>query len=1845
MRRLLLTCLLLIFAGHYALAQTAQWNARGHVGFVFRISNKEAGRLLTKAPSDSALYRMLHTLVDTFDVVRGWRRKPDRGHFIVARIVENELRGEYVGILPYEVYLLNEYDVLSLQVVDRLGNVRTDARVKVKNQGITADPDTRTFRMRADSFWGDERFVTVELDGFRSFFEVSKHDPPYWAPSYYHNERPPFYSYLITDKNRYKPGEKVRFKSYSLTGSRSPLNKELEIWLYGAKTIRLGTVKPHRPGSYAGEFVLHDSLKLLLDKQYSISLRTSKSRVVSQTSFRYEDYQLNGDKLDASLLRPVHFFSEKNQLTIRATDVNGLPVTGSSAKVTVRPVMLMETFQPLLYISDTLLYIERQLSSSGEALIDIDPNIFQRSSMQYRVDVTLTNSEQKQLTHSLNAVFNYRSLMLHSRLQGDSVVYELHSNGISVAGVAAQIAHDDEPPRPVILPYGEKINSTVRMVNLKTADVSRQIDMGTHTPVVEITGGILRDSFSVALRNPHKIETSWYVYSGSTLIDKGTGTTMRHRSMIDDRSRSYYVEVLYTFAGTERRKHREFPFNDKQLLVDLSIPDRVYPGQNIDASILVTNQAGQPVSGVDVTALGVTSKLNYNLVDLPDYGTSSARRDAPTHFSKTSLKTKSIVLPLRYHAWAKRAGLDTMRYYQLLYPGKGGFSYSHPIEDSTQFAIYVVQEGQARQPYVVELNRKPVYYSWTTAPTRYTHYVESRRKNEVTLRLWDRVIIIDTVRFKANHKTVMSFDLRQLPPGVRTQMLSQRARAKRHSLPYGAFTAVERERHLKYIARFEGLSSPAYLVSPYQFVPLNTTDGANNISAGPILPEHHTLVQGTTRLQYQFKGGGNYHFDPNVVYYESNPRLLPDKLRNQLWTPSSTVNDLAWTEAEFLRAPDRRPAPWITRQINAVDYGTELKISLPEDKGQIGIQAVLFEDPTDGSITSACSDTRNGDVIYLLPKNNKHVIVLYNDGRYFRVENVQFRRKQRIWIDLRQSEWRKSDSSSAEWKIRAIGNCLYATTPRVMSIHERNPTRFKSDGNVQGTVYDDQGLPMPGVNVVIKGTRYGTVTDVEGNFFLEVYEGYSTVVFSFIGCKTTELTASPGMSMAVQLETDVQQLQEVVITGYGVQLRGASALAYSVSSALAGRVAGVQIVSGDESTLSLEEEPEASDAEHQLYEELLNLNQLRSNFNDVAFWEPRLYTDRKGRANFQILFPEDITRWNATVYAMNRRLQTGVARKSIKSYKPIMAQLDVPGFMVKGDTALVHGNLSNHSQDTDIEGAIRWIAPGTVMDSAVRFDKHRHHALPLVAQGTDSLEAIYTFTRNDGYADGEKRKLPVEDQGIIRANGTMSLFQNGDVVTFQANDGEERIVEVVGSPLDLWAGEARYLMNYRYACNEQLASKLMGFLAYRNVMAYEEKEFRYDQDVKRIIQRLLKNQNEEFLWSWWDVNPGTSYWVSSHVLRALKAAKDAGYRVDLDVSNVASKVSYRFDMLKSISYNDVGVLQALALWDAPVDYASYLTAMDSLVKNEERRLAQLSELYRYSMLHTKLLLLEAKQLSGMPYDRQELLRYQREGIRGEVFFFDRHGSRNWYSDELAINAVAYRIAQRDSTMEHLLPGMQMYFLSQRCKGQWNTYQSANLLTAVLPDILSMGATKKQPFRIRAEGKFTGIIQELPFQIKLAAGEQLTLRKEGGLPMYLMQYVYERVTEASQASSALEITTHLENGRPLEMGKPVAMQVRVKIGKDAAAEYVMIEVPIPASCSYTDKGSSWNETHREYFKDRVNIYHEKMNAGEYVFEIGLLPRFPGKFHVNPAQISLMYAPVINANTGIKKISVQSTEVPK
>ncbi len=134
---------------------------------------------------------------------------------------------------------------------------------------------------------------------------------------------------------------------------------------------------------------------------------------------------------------------------------------------------------------------------------------------------------------------------------------------------------------------------------------------------------------------------------------------------------------------------------------------------------------------------------------------------------------------------------------------------------------------------------------------------------------------------------------------------------------------------------------------------------------------------------------------------------------------------------------------------------------------------------------------------------------------------------------------------------------------------------FAQDRTITGTITSkDDGLPLPGVSVVVKGTKNGTQTNVDGKFSIKLSSGQNQLEIIYVGFTTQTITVGSSNVVNVALENDQKQLSEVVVVGYGTQQRkdltgSQSSIAGEAISNLAtpsfdtqlsGRAAGVQVV-------------------------------------------------------------------------------------------------------------------------------------------------------------------------------------------------------------------------------------------------------------------------------------------------------------------------------------------------------------------------------------------------------------------------------------------------------------------------------------------------------------------------------------------------------------------------------------------------------------------------------------------------------------------------------------------------------------
>lgn len=152
---------------------------------------------------------------------------------------------------------------------------------------------------------------------------------------------------------------------------------------------------------------------------------------------------------------------------------------------------------------------------------------------------------------------------------------------------------------------------------------------------------------------------------------------------------------------------------------------------------------------------------------------------------------------------------------------------------------------------------------------------------------------------------------------------------------------------------------------------------------------------------------------------------------------------------------------------------------------------------------------------------NQYVIIYKDDD-----QGIESLRQMSRHLDGLISEGEQSVSEPSKPEVRVAP--IIPTKPVIRHIE---PIAF----NVEGTVTDENGEPLIGVNIQVKGSSKGASTDFEGAFTLEGIDENAVLIVSYVGYVTQEVSVSGNRNLSIVMVADSQLLDEVVVVGYGTQ--------------------------------------------------------------------------------------------------------------------------------------------------------------------------------------------------------------------------------------------------------------------------------------------------------------------------------------------------------------------------------------------------------------------------------------------------------------------------------------------------------------------------------------------------------------------------------------------------------------------------------------------------------------------------------------------------------------------------------------
>ncbi len=651
---------------------------------------------------------------------------------------------------------------------------------------------------------------------------------------------------------------------------------------------------------------------------------------------------------------------------------------------------------------------------------------------------------------------------------------------------------------------------------------------------------------------------------------------------------------------------------------------------------------------------------------------------------------------------------------------------------------------------------------------------------------------------------------------------------------------------------------------------------------------------------------------------------------------------------------------------------------------------------------------------------------------------------------------------------------------------------------------------------------------------------------------------------------------------------------------------------------------------------------LRRNFSDYAYWQPRLTTDANGKVKFKVTYPDDITNWRTFVIGITDKRQTGYTEDGVKAFKPLSANFVAPLFAVNGDTFTPLGKVLNYTTDTLVLNRKFRYNNKIITDGSISLQNAHIDTFKLVAEGKDSLSFEYAIKRSNGYFDGEKRLIPLIEQGSLETKGSFDVMEKDTTISLQFNTNlKEATLRAEASALPALLDETEHLRNYEYLCNEQLASKLKGLLAEKQIRTYLGMPFKWDEDINDIIKKLMNSRTTQGTWGWWKDTP-EELWISNHVIEALLTAEKAGFAIKLNKQEIIDNLVYRITTLNSADrLTNIALLKALNskadLQAFVKDYEKNLFT-DSLQVNQQTKARPkyyfLSDMEKFRLLYIR-------QLVGLPIVTDSLLKKIKHTIFGNVYWGT--SSYSLFNSSIQQSLLAYRILKIEGKHAPLLSKLRNYFMEQRATGYWrNTYESAEILETILPDMLVNGQQPK-PASLKISGDKNETVIRFPYTTTLNAGTKLTVSKTGDMPVYLTASQKFWNPEPKKVSGNFTVDTWFQKGEShitkVKGGEAITLTAEVTVKADA--DFVMIEIPIPAGCSYESKDQTYyfgGEVHREYFKNKVSIFCRKLTVGTYKYNIKLMPRYSGNYHVNPAKAEMMYFPVFYGREGMKMFEI-------
>jgi hypothetical protein len=357
--------------------------------------------------------------------------------------------------------------------------------------------------------------------------------------------------------------------------------------------------------------------------------------------------------------------------------------------------------------------------------------------------------------------------------------------------------------------------------------------------------------------------------------------------------------------------------------------------------------------------------------------------------------------------------------------------------------------------------------------------------------------------------------------------------------------------------------------------------------------------------------------------------------------------------------------------------------------------------------------------------------------------------------------------------------------------------------------------------------------------------------------------------------------------------------------------------------------------------------------------------------------------------------------------------------------------------------------------------------------------------------------------------------------------------------------------------------------------------------------------------------------MTAYVLETLLQAERLGFEVKMQ--NTLGEVFKQLPFLKSSDL--VNTLFALSAAGEQTAYAQYLSKItfDSLTVSEKLKYALVAEYIDVAYDTAAVSSVFATDMLGNTY------------LPGDGAY---NLAGNFHNTLLGSYWLNSQSRSEESTR------CLNYMLLARRNGELNTIERAALIE-LLGQNLDENISMKSTFTV-LWGDGTRQEIEENRAIITRKGEKVTVQKTGSGTAFASATVSRFEPEPKPQATDFVVKSSLRTADETKSGIAVGEKAVLEINITAKTEarYVMLEIPIPASCTVAERPARpyYRGAYQEVKGDKVYVYVDRL-AGNFTWQIELLPRYAGAFTLNPVRVELMYFPTKSGNNEVKRVVVE------